>query len=237
MRGQLAYLKMRKKKYLIIGLTLMFTLNVTDIATTLWNDPTLKSEVNPWYTEYKLSPLVFFLLTSSYLIPYSLLFSYHAIIFKGYDFSASKKSFKDFLRKLIWVSDVNNYSFLQKQVNTAKSLLNILGFYAFCDYSLGKLIISIHNFMLAFLANNSTFKLHESNKKVDIYLNDSLVWKTYFGEIILNYNSYTLSKGMEVFIHHYYIECAILFCLMVLFFLSKYNDYLAVKNCDHDNSH
>ena len=137
---------MSKKKYLILGLTAIFVLNLTDIATTFWNDPTLKAEVNPWFIKYNLSAFGLMVLTFAYQIVYSLLFTYHAFIFKGYNFFSANKSFTNFITKLVWVSQPNSYTFLQKLTNSAKNLLNILGVYALWDYCIGKLIVSVHNF-------------------------------------------------------------------------------------------
>lgn len=216
----------KRRKYLISGLFVMLILNIADIFTTFWNDPTLKSEVNPLFIRFSFSSWGLIALLFVFQLAYSLVFAYHAVIFEGYNFKSSKKSQLDFLIRFTGFVTKGDFTILSLLKNNLKCFLNLLGFYAFWDYCIGKIIIVSHNSMLAYLNSNSTFKTSVAAKKVDIYLNNSQVWDTFFGKGILRYNSYTISNGMKVFENLYYLECLLILFVMCIFIYRKYQFYL-----------
>ncbi len=95
----------KSKKYLIFGLGAMFVLNVLDIFTTFWNDPTLKSEVNPLFLKYSLGPFGLIVVLLVYQIIYSIFFTYHAYYFNGYNYKSENKNYLDFTRRFLGFSN------------------------------------------------------------------------------------------------------------------------------------
>ena len=214
-----------KKKYLFIGLLSMFVLNITDIFTTFWNDPTLKSEVNPIFLKYDLNAYGLLIILIGFQLLNSLLFYYHAWVFKGYYFKSDSKNVVGFFKIISWKGQEPNQYLLDKLKNILRSILNIYGFYCFLSYIISKSIISTHNFLLALLSNNSTYVTDPKTHIITITRNDNRIWDYVLGDWIIDYNIFSIKNINVLFSIHNQIQTVLTSVCLVFFFfylLGKY---------------
>lgn len=185
LKNQCSYLLLMPSKKFLLMFSIMFVLNLVDIHSTYFATPTLDSEQNFWIVKFGRSWAILLPVLFAYLFIQAALLLYHTDYFKTPLYQYRKSNGILDILKTYFFYDPREKNTKFRLLNSAKGILNYLGYWSFWSYVIIKSYVSIYNYYGGILRQHSKIiGVTNSVETIDVNVNDPF-FESFFGKMLM----------------------------------------------------